>query len=111
MNGKQPNIKVKFENVPSYGITGFFGGLNPNEGSISFFQDQLIPREGENLGEIVLDSIEQKFLLNIRMTPIVFKRLAFWMMNHLKRYEEQFGEIKLEGKVQGKESQQPPYYG
>ena len=111
MSGKRPKIKVKFENIPSHAITGFFGGLNPNEGRISFFQDQLVPREGENPGEIVLDSIEQKFLANIRMNPVVFKRLAFWMMNHLKRHEEQFGEIKLEGKIQGKEPQQPPYYG
>ena len=63
MSKKQPTVKVKFENVPSHTVTGFFGGLNPNEGIISFFQDQLIPREGENPGEIVLDSIEQKFLL------------------------------------------------
>ena len=79
MNKKQPTLKVKFENVPSYTITGFFGGLNPNEGSISFFQDQLVPQEGENPGEIVLDYIEQNFILNIRMNPVVFKRLAFWM--------------------------------
>jgi len=111
MNTKQPTIKVKFENVPSYTITGFFGGLNPNEAIISFFQDQLIPSEGENPGEIVLDSIEQKFLLNIRMNPVVFKRLALWMTNHIKRHESQFGEIQIEPEKKGRESRPPPYYG
>ena len=111
MTKNQPTVKVKFENVPSHTITGFFGGLNPNEGIISFFQDQLIPREGGNPGEIVLDSIEQKFLLDIRMNPVVFKRLALWMMNHIKRYEDQFGEILIKTEKQSKESRPPPYYG
>ncbi|MFX1335838.1 MAG: DUF3467 domain-containing protein [Promethearchaeota archaeon] len=108
---KKPIVKVKFENVPSHTITGFFGGLNPNEGIISFFQDQLIPREGDNPGEIVLDSIEQKFLINIRMNPIVFKRLAHWMTNHIKRHEEQFGEIPIGAEKHDRDIRPPPYYG
>ena len=90
-----PKRRVTFNNVPSHSISGFFGGINPNEGNISFFQDNLIPKEGEIPGQIILDIIEHNFLLNIRMTPVVWKRMALWMTEHIKRYEAQHGEISL----------------
>jgi len=111
MSRKRPKINVKFENVPCYAISGFFGGINPNEGSISFFQDHLIPGEGERPGQIVLDAIEQKFVVNLKMNPVVFKRLASWMMNQLKRFEEQFGEIKIDQRQLEQDSKSPPFYG
>ncbi|MFX0150113.1 MAG: hypothetical protein ACFFAJ_04990 [Candidatus Hodarchaeota archaeon] len=111
MSTKRPKVNVKFENVPSYSITGFFGGINPNEGSISFFQDNLIPGEGERPGQIVLDSIEQTFVVNLKMNPVVFKRLANWMANQLKQFEERFGEIKIDQRQLEQDSKSPPFYG
>lgn len=94
---KRPQIKSKitFEDVPHYAISGFFGGLGPTEGSISFFQDRLIPSSGPKPGQISLSLVEQRFLASIKMSPQTFKKMAFWMMGHVKRYESSFGEIKL----------------
>lgn len=108
---KHPNIKVKFEDVPSFAISGFFGGVNPNEGNISFFQDQLIPQESDQPGRIELATIEHTFVVNVKMSPAVFKRMALWMMEHVKRYETHHGEIQLGRPVKKKDTEPPSYYG
>ncbi|MFX0210632.1 MAG: hypothetical protein ACFFDT_31925 [Candidatus Hodarchaeota archaeon] len=108
---KQPIIKVKYEDVPSFAISGFFGGVNPNEGNISFFQDQLIPRESERPGQIILDTIEHDFVVNVKMSPAVFKRMALWMIEHVKRFESMHGEIQLGRPVKKEEQEPPSYYG
>jgi hypothetical protein len=45
------------------------------------------------------------------MSPAVFKRLATWMVEHVKRYESQHGEIQLGYPKQKQEPDQPSYYG
>lgn len=114
MQIQPPKREVSFDNVPTYAVSGFFGGVNPNEANISFFQDQLIPQIGHQApGQIALETVEHKFVATIKISPAVFKRMAFWMMEHVKRYEQQFGEIKLDMKPQNKkeESDTPSYYG
>ncbi len=108
---RQPKRAVKFENVPSFAVSGFFGGVNPNEGNISFFQDQLIPQIGQPPGQIVLDTVEHTFVANVKMSPAVFKRMALWMMEHIKRYETQHGEIPIGQPVKKQDPGQPSYYG
>jgi hypothetical protein len=109
---KHPTIKVKFEDVPNFAISGFFGGVNPNEANISFFQDCLIPRESDQPGRIVLDTIEHNFVVTVKMSPAVFKRMALWMIEHVKRFEGVHGEIQLGQPVKKQEDQEPPsYYG
>ena len=63
-----PRRNVKFEDVPSFAISGFFGGINPNEGNISFFTDKLIPQLAPN-GQIALDTVQHEFVANIKMSP------------------------------------------
>lgn len=111
MQTKPPSIKVKFENVPSFAISGFFGGVNPNEGNVSFFQDHLIPRESDQPGRIVLDTIEHNFVVNVKMSPAVFKRMALWMSEHVKRFETMHGEIQLGRPIKKQDQEPPSYYG
>ncbi|MHA1975790.1 MAG: DUF3467 domain-containing protein [Candidatus Hodarchaeales archaeon] len=105
-----PRRNVKFEEVPIFPISGFFGGINPNEGNISFFTDKLIPQLGPN-GQIVLDTVQHEFVANIKMSPLIFKRMAMWMSDHVRKYEEKFGEIQVGQQKQKPDSEQPPYYG
>ena len=105
-----PRRNVKFDNVPSFAISGFFGGINPNEGNISFFSDKLVPQLGAN-GQIVLDTVEHDFVANIKMSPLIFKRMAIWMSQHVKKYEEMHGEIQVGQMKQKSDSDQPSYYG
>jgi hypothetical protein len=37
MQRTQPKRSIKFEGVPTFAVSGFFGGINPNEGHVSFF--------------------------------------------------------------------------
>ncbi len=105
-----PRRKVKFEDIPSFAISGFFGGVNPNEGNISFFTDKLIPQLGAN-AQIVLDTVQHEFVANIKMSPLIFKRMAIWMSEHVKRYESVHGEIQVGKQKQKSDSAPPPYYG
>lgn len=108
---KKPKIKVKFEDVPNFAISGFFGGVNPNEGTISFFQDRLVPQESERPGQIVLDTIEHTFVATVKMSPAVFKRMALWMMEHVKRFEDFHGEIQIGVPKKKQEPEPPSFYG
>ncbi|MHA1974580.1 MAG: DUF3467 domain-containing protein [Candidatus Hodarchaeales archaeon] len=109
---RQPRREVKYEDVPCYAISGFFGGLNPNEAHVSFFQDQLIPQIGSQPGQIVLETVEHKFVATIKMSPAVFKRMMLWMGEHVKRYEQQHGEIQIGPPQEKKRSDdRPSYYG
>jgi hypothetical protein len=111
MAQQTPRRSIKYDDVPTFAISGFFGGVNPNEGSISFFKDTLVPQIGGSQGQIVLDTVEHEFIANIRMSPLVFKRLAIWMSEHVKRYESMHGEIQV-GTGKPKEDSVPPsYYG
>ena len=111
MQIKPPTTKVKFKDVPNFAISGFFGGVNPNEGNISFFQDRLIPRESETPGQIVLDKIEHNFVVTVKMSPAVFKRMALWMMEHVKRFETHHGLIQLGVPPKKEDKEQPSFYG
>ena len=106
-----PRRTVKYEDVPTFAISGFFGGVNPNEGNISFFKDSLVPSLGGAQGQIVLDTVEHEFVANVRMSPLVFKRMAIWMSEHVKRFEKMHGEINI-GPTKPKDDSGPPsYYG
>ena len=62
-------------------------------------------------GQILLDTVQHEFVSTVRMSPLVFKRMAIWMSEHVKRYESMHGEIQV-GKAKPKdESETPSYYG
>ncbi|MFX0174098.1 MAG: DUF3467 domain-containing protein [Candidatus Hodarchaeota archaeon] len=111
MQKNQPKRMIKFDDLPTFAISGFFGGINPNEGHISFFQDRLIPKISQTPGQIVLDTVEHNFVANVKMSPAVFKRLTTWMMEHVNRYETHHGEIQMGHPKQKQEPEQPSYYG
>ena len=106
-----PRRSVKFDKVPNYAVSGFFGGVNPQEGNISFFTDNLIPQLGANPGQITLDTVQHELVVNLKMSPLVFKRMAIWMSEHVKRYETAHGEIKVGQAKPKEESGSPSYYG
>ena len=110
MTQQLPRRNVKYDDIPSFSISGFFGGVNPNEGNISFFSDRLIPQLGQ-AGQIVLDTVQHEFVVNLKMSPLIFKRMAIWMSEHVKRYENAHGEINMGPVKQKEEPNQPSYYG
>ena len=109
MSTQPPSMKINFDNVPCFHVSGFFGGVNPNEGNISFYYDTLIPTQGNQPGQIKLGTIEHTFVTTIKMSPIVWKRIALWMMDHVKQYESRFGEIQVVPEKQTPD--RPSYYG
>lgn len=90
---RRPPIRIKYENVPSFHITGVFGGLDPVEGRIAFFNVRLIPQEGDQPGSLQTGEVHQEYVAEVKMSPMAFKSIANWMNRKLTQYEERFGEI------------------
>ncbi len=82
------------KDLPTYAVSGFFGGLSKTEGIIKFFEDDLIPIVDEN-NQLVISEVEKKFLANIKVSPSVWKRMAYWMLKHVGEHEKRHGEIKV----------------
>jgi len=90
-----PRIETKkADNYRVIHSTGALGVLNPNEGSLIFFIDKIIPRTNPD-GSMTIDSIERELLIEIKMSPLQFKALAYYMMNRVKEFESKFGEIAM----------------
>ncbi|NIQ06895.1 MAG: hypothetical protein GWO20_14555 [Candidatus Korarchaeota archaeon] len=54
--------------------------------------------EGGPPGSLTLDKIVKVKQAELHMSPVQFKSIARWMIQHVKRYEDKFGEIKVEQK-------------
>ncbi len=91
-----PMREIVPDDLPSFNPSGFFGGLTEAEGLIKFWEDDLVPKIDENFN-FKLDCILKKFVVNLKLSPILWKRLAYWMLKHVKLHEKKYGEIKLKG--------------
>jgi hypothetical protein len=95
----KPQIKVNFDSdVPVYAVSGMFGGVNPSEAHLSFFQEILVPDFDKQRG-VFLSKVEQKYVCSLKMSPMVFKRFAVWFSHHVREYEEKYGKIDLKALV------------
>jgi hypothetical protein len=94
---KSPDYKYVY-------ATGVFGGLDPNDGRLIFFLDRLEPEtvnEPPLPGSQKVKKIVRELQVEIHVSPGQFKSIWKWMGDHIKRYEEMFGEIPLEPKLKG----------
>lgn len=80
--------------------TGVFGGLDPNDGRIIFFLDRLEPETVKEPfpGSSKVKKVIRELQVEVHVSPSQFKSIAIWMGNHVKRFEQMFGEIPLEPK-------------
>ena len=86
--------KMELTKNPEYKsiyVNGFFGGLNPVEGSIAFYTDRIEPKmkDSEHFGEMELDKINREMQVEIRLPVSGFIELAQWMNKHIERLEKQ----------------------
>ena len=90
--------------------TGFFGGLNPDEGGIKFFLDIIEPRlkAGGAPGEMEVDTIIREMQVEVRMSARNWISMAAWMERHIKRLEKA-GLLKREKKPSKKENSSGMY--
>jgi hypothetical protein len=97
-------IRPEFEDTksPDYKYvyaTGVFGGLNPNGGQMLFYLDRFVPETiMEPLGGLKVKKIVRELQVEIHVSPTQFKTMANWMNEHIKHFEQTFGEIPLEPK-------------
>jgi hypothetical protein len=95
---KSPDYKYVY-------ATGVFGGLDPNDGRIIFFLDRLEPETmKEPVGKQKVKKVVRELQVEVHVSPSHWKSIAIWMSDHVKRFEEHFGQIPMQPK--GKE---PPH--
>ena len=49
--------------------------------------------------------LERSLKTNVVMTPATLKSVIAWMQNHLKRFEDQVGEINLQASTETEEQE------
>ena len=106
-NNKKERVVIapEFEDVksPDYKYvyaTGVFGGIVPNDARIIFFLDRLEPSTTNEPrpGTSKVKKIIRELQVEVHTTPHQFKSIAIWMNNHIKQYEDRFGEITMKPK-------------
>ena len=89
MSDESEKIEMKFirnENCPVMHVDGAYGTLNPTVGQLTFYYD--IPKiVMEKNGEINIESVDRIMIFDARMSPETFRSIAYWMMEHVKNYE------------------------
>lgn len=75
--------------------TGVFGRAAPNDCLMIFFLDRLesglVP--GGIPDQLTTNKVNRELQVEVHMAPVQFKSFASWMADHVRRYEENFGEI------------------
>ncbi|MGD0549756.1 MAG: hypothetical protein ABSA81_04320 [Candidatus Bathyarchaeia archaeon] len=77
-------------------VSGLLGGLNPAEGRMQLYRQNLKQSPAEQLGHVKITEIDLEFVADLRMSPATFKTIMLWMKKHVEDYEKSFGEIKME---------------
>ena len=73
---------------------GAIGGHSPYDFRIAFYNDspRTLVEDGKNV-----TAMERKIDTEIILSPLAAKELANWLVEHIKDYEQVFGEIKRPG--------------
>ena len=88
--------KFEVETDPDYKLiyaTGVFGSVNPNDGRIIFYVDQVVPEMSDKPGQMRVGKIKRKLLIEVHVSPNQFKDIANWMIGHIRNFEKEFGRI------------------
>ncbi len=81
---------VKDDNYRTIHVNGVFGGLDPVEGRIIFYIDEIEPEMDESTpGKMKVKKVVRRLLIDIRMSPAQFKSIADWMQSHIKKFERE----------------------
>lgn len=90
---KIPFELVKDDNYRTIYVNGVFGGLDPVEGRMIFYIDEIEPEMDENTpGKMKVKKIVRRLLVDIRMSPAQFKSIADWMQSHIERFDRELRE-------------------
>jgi len=84
---------VKSDKFRQIYAVGAMGGHSPYDFRISFYNDS--PKSG---GGKQISVMERSIETEVILSPLAAKELAEWLNNHVKEYENMFGEIKKPGK-------------
>ena len=98
---KKPEIKVSRDlQYREYVVNGVYGGFT-GDGN---FRMLLYNQQTMPTSDFKSFFIERSLKCNLVMSPVTLKTILLWMQEHLKKFEEKFGEIKLvEEKGESKE--------
>lgn len=93
MSQKVPKFELKKNpDYKIYYVNGVFGSVNPMEGRLIFYIDNLEPKFKERSrrpDEMETEKVVRELVAEIRMSPLQFKGIAEWMMGHIKRLEKE----------------------
>ena len=105
MSGKIPKFEtVKAEYYRTVYASGVFGSVNPNEGTIIFYVDRLIPKSKDQPpGSMGLETVLHELQVEVKVSPMQFKSIADWMQKHLQELE------KIVGKLPTPKKERQPY--
>ena len=87
-NNKQQQIQIA-DNIPGAEYTNF-ANISHNQEEFQIMLANVMPPSGKVVAKIIT-------------TPGHFKRIVSAMNDNPKKYEEQFGEIKVAANIEGKE--------
>lgn len=102
---RPPEFEVEeSEDYQEIHVDSVFGGLSPNGGKMVLFMDKHIPKVQERgpPGNVEIDKIVKVKKAELHMSPVQFKSIAQWMIQHVKEYEQKYGEIDI-----GQDTQKP----
>lgn len=92
MTTQSKAIKFEAEKDPNFKVThidGASGILNQNVGQLTFFYDiptlTMEPVEGKP--EMKVSSVKRILVLDVRMSPEIFKSISKWMADRVRDYE------------------------
>jgi len=80
---------------------GAIGGHSPYDFRIAFYNDS--PKPTIEGGKSIT-VMERKIDMEVILSPLAAKELARWLAEHVKDYENKFGEIKRPGAGAGEKS-------
>ena len=95
---KHPKIIVeKSQHYRTIIVSGVFGGHRPGFFEAVIYTDELVADEALEHPMPKANKIYIKRTVQCRllMNPFQAKSFAQWLVNHIKEYEKEFGEIKL----------------
>jgi hypothetical protein len=80
-------IAEKNEDFKQIFADGAYTWLGTDSGTITFFTDNFVP-EIDGTGNLQIKSIKRHFLVEIRMSPMMYDNLINWMIERKKILEE-----------------------
>lgn len=112
MNESKETDEPKFSVVRDPGfkvihVDGVYGIVNSVGGQLTFYQDLMKVGVDEN-GSTAIKAVERVLVADIRMSPEVFRSMAYWMMEQAQDYENWVTETTRQEEMNKSSSITPP---